>query len=138
MNEATVPSLREVQAAFIQWRERGQPRRTPLELREQAVALLAQHTMREVMQALRVDHRRLSGWRRALRPSPGDELESGFVELPVISAGKPARAKSASAPASATLTLTRQAGDGRAVSVAGELPAEHWRWALRLLEEAAL
>ena len=135
MNEPNPPSLSEVQAAFVQWRESGKPRHTPAALREQAVALLASHSMSEVMQALRVDHRRLSRWRRALFPPPAAEPMSGFVELPPAGVGKATRA--VAAPASAQLTFTRQAGEGCTVSVAGELRAEHWRWALGLLEEAA-
>ena len=99
------------------------------------MALLADHSMSEVMRTLRVDHRRLSRWRRAFSTMP-PPLPQSFVELPSVAMAT--SATPSSAPVSASLTLTRQAADGRAVSIGGELPAEHWRWALRLLEQAAL
>jgi len=37
MPNRSVPNLAEVQSAFDAWRQRGQPRITPLELRRQAV-----------------------------------------------------------------------------------------------------
>ena len=131
MSETITPALSEVQAAFAQWRASGKTRYTPEALRKQAVALLADHSMREVIQALRVDHRRLHAWRRAFSALP-PPLPQRFVELPSVAS------PAAASPASASLTLTRQGRDGAAVSIAGELALAHWRWALSLLEEAAL
>lgn len=135
MNEQNPLSLSEVQAGFAHWRASGKTRHTPAALREQAVALLASHSMSEVMRTLRVDHRRLSRWRQAFSAVP-PPLPQSFVELPSVAMAAPATPTSE--PVSASLTLTRQAADGRAVSIGAELPAEHWRWALRLLEQAAL
>ena len=127
MSNQNRPSLNEVQRAFAQWRASGQRRRTPAALRAQAVGLLAEHSVSEVMTALRVDHRRLSRWRREVAAPNSD-----FIELPAAALGEPVDAV-ASAPVS--LTLTRQGADGSAVSIAGELNAVQWRWALGLLQE---
>ena len=70
MNESNPISLSEVQAEFAHWRASGKTRHTPAALRKQAVALLADHSMSEVMRTLRVDHRRLSRWRRAFSTMP--------------------------------------------------------------------
>ena len=133
---SNAPSIAEVQAAFARWRERGVPRRTPDRLRQQAVALLSEHGISEVMQALRLDHRRLSRWRRTLLGLSETNRGGGFVELPAT--GDETSAVLAAGRETATLTLTRQASDGQSVSIAGELALAQWRWALQLLDEAAL
>jgi hypothetical protein len=129
MPNRNIPSLTEVQSAFDAWRQRGQPRITPLELRRLAVNLLADHSIRAVQNALRLDHRRLSRWRRELAPESC--LTAAFVEVPTL-----ASAPTASLPAVLCLTLTRHGSDGHSVSIHGELDAVHWRWALDLLQEA--
>jgi hypothetical protein len=127
MPNRNIPSLAEVQSAFDAWRQRGQPRITPVELRRQAVQLLADYSVSAVMTALRLDHRRLTRWRRELAAEPALPM---FVEVPTL------------VPEPATpllgvlsLTLTRQAADGSSLTVQGELDAAHWRWALELLQE---
>jgi hypothetical protein len=131
---STSPSSRlaEVQAAFVQWRQSRTGQRVPLALRRQAVALLADHRISEVMGTLRVDHRALTRWRRELsEPSSGSQ-DGAFIELPV--AGPLSRAPASSAGVS--MTLTRQGGDGSRLSVSGQLSEAQWRWALALLQEA--
>ena len=115
-------SLAEVQRAFEAWRQSGRTRTTPVALRAQAVNLLAEYSVREVMKALHVDHQRLSRWERELSAPPLPD--NGFVELPA-------------ALPSIALTLTRQAVDGSAVSISAELSEAQWRWALGLLKEQA-
>ncbi|MEE4376292.1 MAG: hypothetical protein V2J55_02105 [Candidatus Competibacteraceae bacterium] len=126
MPNRSVPSLSEVQSAFDAWRQRGRPRITPEELRRQAVDLLADHSIRSVQNALRLDHRRLSRWRREFAAAPALPT---FVEIPALTP-EPAT----SLPTVLALTLTRYGSDGRRVSIQGELDATHWRWALELLE----
>ncbi len=132
MSKKSDPCLAEVQKAFAHWRRHRPTRRTPLWLREQAVGLLAHHRVTEVMKALQLDHRRLSRWRRELETATAPLTVSGFVELP--SAPRAEGVEPRSSP-SVRLTLTRQAADGRSVSLAGELSAAQWRWALGLLQE---
>jgi hypothetical protein len=127
MPNRSAPRLAEVQGAFDAWRQRGQPRITPLELRRQAVNLLANYSISVVMKALRLDHRRLSRWRRELAAAPALPT---FVEVPAL-APEPA----APLPAVLSLTLTRQTASGHTVSIQGELNAAQWRWALDLLQE---
>jgi len=131
MSEQNQPALHEVQAAFAHWRASGGPRRTPPTLRAQAVSLLARHSVSEVMTALRVDHRRLSRWRRELSTGDAAAAVGEFIELPAVALAEPAVVA-----APALLTLTRQRADGEAVSIQGELSAGQWRWALALLREA--
>jgi hypothetical protein len=128
MPNRSARSLAEVQSTFDAWRQCGQPRITPLELRRQAVNLLANYSISAVMKALRLDHRRLSRWRRELAAEPC--LTAAFVEVPAL-APEPA----AALPAVLSLTLTRQTSDGHRVSIQGELDAAHWRWALDLLQD---
>jgi hypothetical protein len=128
MPNRNIPSLAEVQSAFDAWRQRGQPRITPVELRRQAVQLLADYSISAVMTGLRLDHRRLTRWRRELAAEP---TLPTFVEVPAL-APEPA----AALPSALTLTLTRQAADGSSLTVQGALDATHWRWALDLLQEA--
>ena len=132
MSEQNVSCLEEVQAGFARWRASGRTRRTPAPLRAQAVELLAHHRIGEVTQALGVDHRRLSRWRREL--SGSGVAPEAFVELPPVRREEPAVMSVADA---ALLTLTRQARDGSTVSIHGELSAAQWRWALALLQESA-
>ena len=129
MSNQSHPSLAEVQSAFADWRSHRQPRVTPLELRAQAVNLLARYSVTEVMNALRVDYRQLSRWRREVSAWEVSVPETDFVELPVAMPEPPAVA-----PVS-PLTLTRHAADGSAVSIRAELSEAQWRWALRLLQE---
>jgi len=126
MANRSVPSLAEVQSAFDAWRQRGRPHITPEELRRQAVNLLADHSIRSVQNALRLDHRRLTRWRRELAAEPALPT---FVEVPAL-VPKP----TAPLPAMLALTLTRHGSDGSSLSIQGELDAVHWRWALDLLE----
>ena len=66
MSEQSCRSLEEVQEAFARWRAGGRSWRTPTNLRSQAVALLERYRVREITQALGVDHKRLRQWRREL------------------------------------------------------------------------
>ena len=132
MSEQNLPSLRDVQAAFAHWRASGRPRRTPPALRAQAVSLLARHRISEVMTALGLDHRRLSRWGRALSASEPPVGVTDFIELPAVAMEK----ATLTAPPVAALTLTRQAPDGSAISISGQLSDAQWRWALRLLRES--
>lgn len=125
--------LAEVQKAFAQWRQNRTGQRVPLALRQQAVALLADHRISEVMARLRVDHRALSRWRRELSALPAGSPVGEFIELPGVPepvADVPGGA------AGVSMTLTRQAGEGSAWSVSGQLSETQWRWALALLQEA--
>ena len=123
------PSLAEVQSAFADWRSHRQPRVTPLELRAQAVNLLTRYSVTDVMNALRVDYRQLSRWRREVSALETGLPDTDFVELPA------AMPESQAVVPVTPLTLTRQAADGSAVSIRGELSEAQWRWALRLLQE---
>jgi transposase-like protein len=118
------PSLTEVQNAFAHWRTHRQPRETPPELRAQAVHLLARYSVTEVMNALHVDYRQLSRWRREVSVLEAGLPDSDFVELPA-----------AVAPPVTAVTLTRYAADGSAVSISAELSEAQWGWALKLLQE---
>ena len=131
MLEQKQPELDEVQAAFAHWRASGWPRHTPPVLRAQAVSLLARHSVSEVMKALRVDHRRLSRWRRELSTGDAPVGVDAFIELPAV-----APAETPVVPASVWLTLTHHTDDGSAVSIQGELSAAQWHWALGLLRGA--
>ena len=131
MSEQNQPNLSEVQEAFAQWRASGKTRHTPPGLRAQAVSLLAEHSLSEVMKALRVDHRRLNRWRREWSELTAAAAPSGFVELPSATRLETAMPGPRAVLA---LTVTRQSADGSAVSIAGELSAEHWGWALGLLQ----
>lgn len=133
MPNPSSPKLAEVQAAFAEWRQNRTGQRIPLHLCQQAVALLADHRISEVMAALRVDHRALSRWRRELsNPTPGSPV-SEFIDLP---GGAGPLAQGPACSAGVSMTLTRQGGDGSRLSVSGQLSAAQWRWALGLLQEA--
>lgn len=123
------PSLADVQSAFETWRKNRRPHVTPPALRAQAVGLLAEYSLRDVMKALHVDHRRLSRWRCELLAPETPLLVNGFVELPLA----PLK-KTAATPPLAELTLTYHGADGRAVSLTGQLSEAQWRWALGLLQ----
>ncbi len=86
MSNQSHPSLAEVQSAFANWRTHHQPRVTPLELRAQAVNLLARYRVTEVMNALRVDYRQLSRWRRERSVLEAGLPDTDFVELPAAMA----------------------------------------------------
>jgi hypothetical protein len=129
MSKQSHPSLAEVQSAFANWRTHRQPRVTPLELRAQAVNLLARYRVTEVMNALRVDYRQLSRWRREVLALETGLPDTDFVELPAAMPELPAVAPVTQ------LTLTRHGADGSGVSISGELSEAQWRWALRLLQE---
>jgi hypothetical protein len=121
------PQLADVQRAFEAWRQSGRTRTTPPALRAQAVQLLAEYSVREVIRALHVDHRRLSRWEREL--SAASALpDNAWVELPAVGVEPTA------VPPAVSMTLTRQAVDGSAVSISAELSEAQWRWALRLLQ----
>jgi transposase-like protein len=126
------PRLADVQAAFAQWRHTRTTARTPLALRQQAVGLLAEHRISEVMSALGVNHGQLSRWRREVSTATGVTTDSAFIELPTALCPAP---EVALPPAGVSLTLTRAAPDGSAVSITGQLSEAQWRWALRLLQE---
>jgi hypothetical protein len=129
MLKPSKPNLAEVQRAFRAWRQSGQTRITPPALRAQAVSLLAEYSITEVKNALQVDYRQLSRWRREVSALETGLPDTDFVELP---AAMPE--PQAVAPVT-PLTLTRHAADGSAVSIRAELSEAQWRWALRLLQE---
>ena len=131
MSPSPSSRLVEVQAAFAEWRRNRTGQRVPLALRQQAVALLADHRISEVIATLRVDHRALTRWRRELSELTPGSLAGEFIDLP---AGPIVEA--AASPAGIALTLNRQAGDGNTWSVSGQLSEAQWRWALGLLQEA--
>ena len=131
MLKKSQPKLAEVQRAFEAWRQSGRTRITPRELRIQALNLLGEYRISDVMKALHVDHRRLSRWREELSASETGLAANAFVELPA--AAKP----TLEAPSSSVaMTLTRQAGDGSTLSIQAELSEVQWRWAVGLLQEA--
>ena len=132
MSNQNHPTLAEVQSAFAHWRTHRQPRVTPLELRAQAVNLLARYSVTEVMNARHVDYRQLSRWRREMSVLETPLPASDFVEVPLA---LPLETAVAAPPRSVSLTLTRQALDGHCVSISGELSEAQWGWALRLLQE---
>ncbi len=91
-SEAT--SLQCVQRAFEHWRHtRTQRRTTPMELRIQAVSLIADHRRVHICRALRINDQALKQWaREVIHPDPGEVIEyqhhepprlnSAFIELP--------------------------------------------------------
>jgi len=128
------PRLEEVQEAFARWRGECPRGHTPPTLRAQAVSLLSHYRISEVLRALKLDHRRLSRWRRERLSAPHVGSREEFVEVPPtversdkIGTGEPERLR---------LTLTHQDADGYSVSLAGELSAGQWRWVLGLLRES--
>lgn len=129
MLKPSQPNLADVQRAFRAWRQSGQRRITPPVLRAQAVSLLAEYSITEVKNALHVDYRQLSRWRREVLALETGLPDTDFVELPAAMPELPAVA-----PVT-PLTLTRHAADGSGVSISGELSEAQWRWALRLLQE---
>jgi primosomal replication protein N len=129
MSKKSDLSLADVQQAFAHWRRERPTYSVPPALRAQAVGLLAQHRVSDVMKALRLDHRRLSRWRRELAATNAAIAVSDFVELPAAALKAPAVVLPALA-----LTLTRQAVDGSTVTIAGTLNAVQWRWALEMLQ----
>ena len=96
MNAAVVdfkPSLRSAQHAFEQWRSiRTRRGRTPMPLRQCAVALLEQHCAFHVCRALRINANALKQWSgtqpAAQSTSPECPVDAdhatGFVRLPDV------------------------------------------------------
>ena len=129
-------SLAELQEAFARWRQTRRPRQIPPALGANAVALLGRHRTNEILRALGIDHRTLMRWKRqygedeaVAPPTPA------FVALPA----PPPPAEAVATEEALALTLTRQAGDGTALSLDGKLTLGQWRAALTLLvaEEVA-
>lgn len=130
-------SLAELQDAFARWRQTRRPRQIPPALGANAVALLGRHRTNEILRTLGIDHRTLMRWKRQY--GEGEAVTSptpAFVALPAPAS--PVVAPRATEEALA-LTLTRQAGDGTALSLDGQLTLGQWRAALTLLvaEEVA-
>ena len=132
MSNQSHPPLAEVQSAFAHWRTHRQLRVTPPELRAQAVRLLAEYSVTEVMKALPVDYRQLSRWRREVSVLEAGLPASDFVEVP---AAAPEPMAVAAPPPLTKLTLTRHAADGSGVTISAELSEAQWGWALRWLQE---
>lgn len=128
------PRLHEVQEAFARWRRECPRGHTPQELRAQAVSLLSHYRISEVMKALKLDHRRLSRWRREGSSMPAEAARGEFVELPVA---EPMGVGAPPAETALVLTLSRHEAEGYTVSLSGALSAAQWRWALALLRERA-
>lgn len=122
-------NLPELQEAFARWRQARRPRQIPPALGANVVALLGRYRTNELLRALKIDHRTLMRWKRqygagAAVASPA----AAFVALPALA--PPAAEAEEEAVA---LTLTRHAGDGTALSLAGKLTLGQWRAALILL-----
>lgn len=122
-------SLAELRDAFARWRQTRRPRQIPPALGANAVALLGRHRTNEILRALGIDHRTLMRWKRqygadeAVAPST-----PAFVALPA-----PVPPAAVVEDEALALTLTRQAGDGTALSLDGTLTLGQWRAALTLL-----
>lgn len=126
-------TLPEVQEAFRQWRLHRQPRHVPDALRAQAVSLLKEHKIGEVVNALEIKHQMLHRWKRTMADSAEPFPDSEPVFLPLPAAVSPALPTVNDTELLSPLTLTRHAVDGSAYSLAGSLSLAQWQTALRLL-----
>ena len=122
-------SLAALEQALAQWRSDRQGRCIPQWIRAQAVGLLGQHRASEIKAALGINHRTLKQWQTQCSDvsACADQMvqRPAFVALPALELSEPETMLS--------FTLTRHAGDGSAVSVAGNLSWGQWQQALRLL-----
>jgi hypothetical protein len=125
-------SLVELEQALAQWRSHRQGGRIPPWIRAQAVGLLGQHRASEIKAALGINHGMLKRWRAQCNGMMGTDHA---VEPPDFVALPPQGPCQGEAPRerALSLTLSRHAGDGSAVSVAGTLSWDQWHQALRLL-----
>lgn len=132
------PSLVEVAEEFAHWRRTRTTPRTPDELQQKAVGLLAHYRVSEVMRALGLHHKGLKAWQRKWSGSMEGALARSqpvdFVPLPAL---RPTASESSLAPTSLALKLTYHRSDDRALSVEGELSDGQWRQVLSLLTEEA-
>lgn len=126
MSKSQSLTLSEVEAQFVDWRRTRTRPQTPDELKTQALALLADHSIREVCRALRLNYETLKRWgqEQATATPPA----TSFVSVPPVAGSAPAAALT-------PLTLTRHGSDGSTLSISGELPPAQWAWALELLQE---
>ena len=104
----TTPTLESVQAAFQQWRQHKPYLRSriPAELRDQALALLTQHSPGDICKALSITRGMFLAWQgHAAPPRNATSEPIEFVTLP----SAPAIASHSSEPL--TLALTQANGD---------------------------
>lgn len=131
-------SLAELQVEFARWRATRSPRQVPTPLRVNTVALLSKHSTSEILKTLKINHTMLKRWRERYGEEPPPVSAPSQKEFVTLSA-----ADELTAPASerfdSRLKITRQAADGTALSLEGELTLSQWRVAMTLLttEEVA-
>lgn len=128
-------SLSEVAAEFAHWRRIRTHPRTPDELQQKAVQLLAHYRVNEVLKALGLCHKALKSWKQRWSSkvaSDPDPSSPRFVRLPGLVG--PAQAVERE-PDRLSLKLTRQSDEYTRLSIEGELSQAQWRWALALLDE---
>lgn len=125
-------SLAELQREFVRWRETRSSRQVPTPLRVNAIALLGEHSVSEILKTLGINHQMLTRWRRRYGDDPqrvSVPSQGAFVPLNAAREVTP----SASERFDSRLKITRQTADGTALSVEGELTLAQWRVAMTLL-----
>lgn len=128
------PTLESVSAEFADWRRQRTTSRTPEKLQRQAVELLSDYRVGEVLKALRLSHKSLKRWRQRWSESavvePSDPQSESFIALPAI---KPAMLPDIEPTQQIALKLSYQESDDRTLAIEASLTDGQWRWALELL-----
>ncbi len=130
------PTLESVLEGFSEWRGNKTTSRTPENLQRQAVSLLKDYRVGEILKALSLSHKSLKRWSQRWSESASEghfnscnELLS-FVALPAQSQAMPLEPEVVS---TVSLKLSCQDLGGRTLAIEGNLEDRQWRWALELL-----
>lgn len=132
---AESPSLAEVAEEFAHWRRTRTNPRTPEDLQQKAVKLLAHYRVNEVLKALGLCHKGLKRWKHQWSSDLSEvspHSSGAFLTLPAL---PEPNGRIDPLPGQISLKLTRQVGEYATLSIEGELSQQHWRWALELLHE---
>jgi hypothetical protein len=119
------PSLQVLQDDLNQWRSTRTTRHIPPKFKTRAVALLKNHKVSAVIDALGINSKMLRQWQQ--QPVPSELPEPNFVSLPVISACDISHNTLMLA-----LKISVSTPEGSGLSLEGNLSLDHWHSAVSL------
>ena len=138
MSHTSSLTLAQVVAELNAWRTQGRQGAIPHPIREQAVALLADHKVSHVIDALGINHRMMRQWRQQYPPQRDPQSDvSAPTRTPAFVTLAPVAERCDDDSLLPTLKLTHQHKD-LSLTLEGRLSLAQWQQTLSLLQQLAL
>ena len=138
MSHPSSITLAKVVAELNTWRTQGRQGVIPHHIREQAVALLVDHKVSHVIDALGINHRMMRQWRQQYpTQAPSQSSVGEPTDAPAFVTLAPATEPCCNDSLLPTLRLTHQHKE-LSLTLEGRLSLAQWQQTLSLLQQLAL